>query len=113
MAGPVHYEIHVRRAAPDDWTLSHATEDRRRALDAADDLMRDRQAVAVRVTRETLDPETMEFASAVILTRGAPVLKRSPIVASPPRGPACGTAAVRRAGCAVAARGMQRAVERQ
>lgn len=89
MAGPVHYEIHIRRAAPDDWSLSHAVEDRRRALDAADDLMRDRQAVAVRVTRETLDPETMEFASAVILTRGAPMLKRRPIVAAPPRGPAC------------------------
>ena len=89
MAGPVHYEIHVRRAAPDDWTLSHATEDRRRALDAADDLMRERQAVAVRVTRETLDPETMEFASAVILTRGAPMLKRRRSEPAPPRGPAC------------------------
>ena len=89
MAGPVHYEIHIRRAAPDDWSLSHAMEDRRRALDAADELMRERQAVAVRVTRETLDPETMAFASAVILTRGAPMLKRRRVEPPAPPGPAC------------------------
>ncbi len=92
MAGPVHYEIHIRRAAPDDWSLSHATEDRRRALDAADELMRERQAVAVRITRETLDPETMAFASAVILTRGAPMLKRRRVEPSAPPGPACRSA---------------------
>lgn len=66
MAGPVHYEIYIRRTPPDDWSLSQATEDRRRAMETAEDLMRDRQAVAVRVTKETLDPETMEFASVVI-----------------------------------------------
>src|SRR5690606_25218455 len=89
MAGPVHYEIYIRRTPPDDWSLSQATEDRRRAMETAEDLMRDRQAVAVRVTKETLDPETMEFASVVILTRGAPELNRRRPAPVEPRGPAC------------------------
>lgn len=89
MAGPVHYEIYIRRTPPDDWSLSQAMEDRRRAMETAEDLMRDRQAVAVRVTKETLDPETMEFASVVVLTRGAPELKRKRPAPVEPRGPAC------------------------
>ena len=89
MAGPVHYEIYVRRTPPDDWSLSQAMEDRRRAMETAEDLMRDRQAVAVRVTKETMDPETMEFASVVVLTRGAPELKRKRPAPVEPRGPAC------------------------
>jgi len=89
MAGPVHYEIYVRRTPPDDWSLSQAMEDRKRAVETAEDLMRDRQAAAVRVTKETLDPETMEFASVVILTRGAPEMKRKRAGASEPRGPGC------------------------
>jgi hypothetical protein len=63
MAGPVHYEVYIRKTAPSPWTLSMATEDRKNALDTAEDMMRDRQAVAVRVTKETLDPDTMEFNS--------------------------------------------------
>ncbi|MGX1589372.1 hypothetical protein [Brevundimonas diminuta] len=89
MAGPVHYEIYIRRTPPDDWSLSQAMEDRRRAMETAEDLMRDRQAVAVRVTKETMDPETMEFASVVVLTRGAPELKRKRPAPVEPRGPAC------------------------
>ncbi|ASD27223.1 hypothetical protein [Brevundimonas diminuta] len=89
MAGPVHYEIYIRRTPPDDWSLAQAMEDRRRAMETAEDLMRDRQAVAVRVTKETMDPETMEFASVVVLTRGAPELKRKRPAPVEPRGPAC------------------------
>nr|WP_313040225.1 hypothetical protein [Brevundimonas diminuta] len=89
MAGPVHYEIYIRRTPPDDWSLSQAMEDRCRAMETAEDLMRDRQAVAVRVTKETMDPETMEFASVVVLTRGAPELKRKRPAPVEPRGPAC------------------------
>lgn len=89
MAGPVHYEIYIRRTPSDDWSLSQAMEDRRRAMETAEDLMRDRQAVAVRVTKETMDPETMEFASVVVLTRGAPELKRKRPAPVEPRGPAC------------------------
>lgn len=89
MAGPVHYEIYTRRTPPDDWSLSQATEDRQRAFETAESLMRDREAAAVRVTKETLDPETMEFASVVVLTRGAPEMKRRRPPVSAPRGPAC------------------------
>ncbi|HAC01045.1 MAG TPA: hypothetical protein DCF67_05960, partial [Brevundimonas sp.] len=88
MAGPVHYEIYIRRTAPADWSLHQAVEDRRQAVDAAEGLLRDREAVAVRVTKETLDPETMEFASVVILTRGAPELSRKRPPAVDQRGPA-------------------------
>lgn len=89
MAGPVHYEIYVRRTAPADWTLHQATEDRRRAVETAEALLRDREAAAVRVTKETLDPETMEFASVIILTRGAPELNRKRPPSAEPRGPSC------------------------
>ncbi|KAK0329149.1 hypothetical protein LTR94_037961, partial [Friedmanniomyces endolithicus] len=36
-----------------------------------------------------MDPETMEFASVVVLTRGAPELKRKRPAPVEPRGPAC------------------------
>ncbi|AYG94831.1 hypothetical protein D8I30_06275 [Brevundimonas naejangsanensis] len=89
MAGPVHYEIYIRRTPPADWTLSQALEDRKRAVETAEDLLRDRHAVAVRVTKETLNPETMEFASVVILNRGAPEVKRKRPPTNEPRGPGC------------------------
>lgn len=89
MAGPVHYEIYIRRTQTDDWALSQAVDDRRLALDTAENLMRDRVAAAVRVTKEILDPETMEFASVVILRRGASKLKRRRAAPVEPRGPAC------------------------
>ncbi|WP_312491456.1 hypothetical protein, partial [Brevundimonas sp.] len=72
MAGPIHYEVYVRKTAPAAWTLLIATENRKQAIEAAEDQLRDRFAVASRVTKETLDPETMEFASVTILTLGAP-----------------------------------------
>ncbi len=71
MAGPVHYEIYVRKTAPAPWTLLQATEDRQQAIETAEDLLKDKHAVAVRVTKETMDPDTMEFSSVTVLTRGA------------------------------------------
>jgi len=76
MAGPIHYEVYVRKNAPSSWTLLIATEDRKHAIETAEDQLRDRLAVASRVTKETLDPETMEFASITILTLGAPEEKK-------------------------------------
>jgi hypothetical protein len=72
MAGPVHYELYLRKTAPSSWSLILATEDRKHAVDTAEELLRDKQAVAVRVTKETLDPDTMEFDSVTVLTRGVP-----------------------------------------
>lgn len=88
MAGPIHYEVYVRRTAPSGWTLLIATENRKQAVEAAEDQLQDRLAVAARVTKETLDPETMEFASITILTLGAPEEKKKKPVDPTPR-PAC------------------------
>jgi hypothetical protein len=70
MAGPVHYEVYIRRTAPAPWTLLMATEDRSHATETAEDTLNDKRAVAVRVTKETLDPETMAFHSVTLMTRG-------------------------------------------
>ncbi|MFN7109268.1 MAG: hypothetical protein ACK4MY_13675, partial [Brevundimonas sp.] len=52
------------------------------------DQLHDRLAVASRVTKETLDPDTMEFSSLTILTLGAPEEKKKK-VADPAIRPAC------------------------
>lgn len=72
MAGPVHYEVFIRKTAPSPWTLLMATEDRKTATETAEDLLADKRAVAVRVTKETLDPDTMNFNSVTVMTRGMP-----------------------------------------
>lgn len=80
MAGPVHYEIYIRKAPADSWSLLQATENRKQAVETAEDLLADKRAAAVRVTKETLDPETMEFQSITVLTLGAPEVKQKRIV---------------------------------
>ena len=70
MAGPIHYEVYIRKTAPAPWTLLMATEDRKTATETAEDTLSDKRAVAVRVTKETLDPDTMAFNSVTVLTRG-------------------------------------------
>ena len=50
MAGPVHYEVYIRKTAPAPWSLLMATEDRAQAVQIAEDLLTDDRAVAVRVT---------------------------------------------------------------
>ena len=91
MAGPVHYEVYVRKTAPSPWALLIATEHRSQAIDAAEDEMRDGRAAAVRVTKETLDPDTMEFASLTVLSRGAPEVSPRRVAADQPEGPRCAT----------------------
>lgn len=88
MSGPIHYEVFVRKSAPSPWSLLIATEDRKHALTTAEDQMNDRLAVAARVTKETLDPETMEFSSLTILSLGLPEEKKKKKAEAPPR-PAC------------------------
>ncbi|TFW14568.1 hypothetical protein EGY25_05090 [Brevundimonas intermedia] len=88
MAGPIHYEVYVRKSAPSAWTLLIATEDRKHAIETAEDQLNDRLAIASRVTKETLDPDTMEFSSLTILTLGAPEEKKKK-VADPAIRPAC------------------------
>ncbi|GAA0612965.1 hypothetical protein GCM10009422_04880 [Brevundimonas kwangchunensis] len=90
MAGPVHYEVYIRKTAPAPWALQMATEDRAHAIETAEDLLRDDRAAAVRVTKETLDPDTMEFNSVTVLTKGAPEVKRKRLVPEDEAGPRCG-----------------------
>jgi len=72
MAGPVHYEVFARKTPTAGWVLQTALEMREQALQLAEDLLTDKRAVSVRVTKETLDVETMEFRSITVLTKGAP-----------------------------------------
>ncbi|MGC1301134.1 MAG: hypothetical protein WA840_02060 [Caulobacteraceae bacterium] len=66
----VHYELFSRRKSSSPWTLEFATEDRRHAVQSAEELLTEKRAAAVRVTKEILDAETGEFRSIAILTRG-------------------------------------------
>lgn len=90
MAGPVHYEVYIRKTPPAPWSLQMATEDRAHAIQTAEDMLADSRAAAVRVTKETLDPDTMEFNSVTVLTRGAPEVTRKRVVADDQAGPRCG-----------------------
>ena len=67
---PIHYELYIRRVPGAPWTLSLATEDRAIALATAESLLAERQAAAVRVTKETMDAETLEFRTSTILAKG-------------------------------------------
>lgn len=89
MAGPIHYEVYFRKTAPAPWALLQACEDRKQAIETAEDLLADKRAVAVRVTKETLDPDTMAFDSVTILTRGAPEPPKSKIAREADLGPPC------------------------
>jgi hypothetical protein len=80
MAGPIHYEVFIRKTAPSPWTLLMATEDRKVATETAEDLLADKRAVAVRVTKETLDPDTMNFNSVTVMTRGMPEGQKKRVV---------------------------------
>ncbi|CAN5267153.1 hypothetical protein BH10PSE2_BH10PSE2_15500 [soil metagenome] len=80
MAGPVHYELYIRKTPPAPWTLMMATEDRANAIETAEELLKDQRAVAVRVTKETLDPDTMAFNSVTLLNKGAPEAPRKRLV---------------------------------
>lgn len=66
----VHYELFVRRKAGAQWTLEIATENRAHALQTAEDVLEQGRAVAVRVSKETLDPSTGEYKSIAIFTKG-------------------------------------------
>ena len=66
----VHFELFIRRNAADGWVLHLASEDRQSCLDTARELMASRKAIAVRVSKETLDEETRGYRSVVILAEG-------------------------------------------
>lgn len=65
-----HYELFVRKQPAAPWVLQFASEDRAKCLATAEELIVGGRVAAVRVTKEVLDPETREFSSATILTKG-------------------------------------------
>ncbi|HYE43139.1 MAG TPA: hypothetical protein VEA15_07055 [Caulobacteraceae bacterium] len=74
--GQIHYEVFARASVMAPWRLEQACEDRGQATELAEELLADKRAVAVRVTKEMLDPETMEFNSLTLFTRGVPEPQR-------------------------------------
>jgi hypothetical protein len=70
MSDQVHYELFVRRKPGAQWTLDMATEVRTHALATAEEALEQGRVVAVRVSKETLDPESREYKSISIFTKG-------------------------------------------
>src|SRR5580704_2916127 len=68
----VHFEVFARRQHGSSWSLQLATEDRTRAIEAADEMLAEHRAISVKMTKETLDDETREFKTVTILTKGEP-----------------------------------------
>jgi hypothetical protein len=68
----IHFEVFARRQQGSSWTLELASEDRAKALQAAEDMFAEGRAIAVKVAKETLAEGSNEFKSVVILTKGAP-----------------------------------------
>jgi hypothetical protein len=86
----IHFEVFARRPRDTHFTLEFAGEDRGKAVEAAEDMIASGRAAAVKVSKETLDPETREFQSIVIFTQGDVSPKRAKAMAEPP-GPLCVT----------------------
>jgi hypothetical protein len=87
-SGPVHYELYVRRKPNAPWTLDCASEDRARLIETAQELLDERRAVAVRVSKEVMQADG-GFHSFVVHTGGEPDPK-GPVKAPRPRaGPPC------------------------
>ena len=66
----VHYELFVRKTPGAPWTLEMASENRAQVVEAAETLIDEKRVAAVRVSKETLDPDSHEFQSVAILSKG-------------------------------------------
>lgn len=75
----IHFEVFARRSGGSSFNLEAATEDRERALETAEELLDSGRFSSVRVTKETLDPETGEFNTVTILTKGGPERPKSKV----------------------------------
>lgn len=67
----VHYEVFIRKTPSGGWILDMATENRSHAVSTAEAMMKEGKVAGVRVTKESLNPETREFQSVGILALGA------------------------------------------
>ncbi len=84
----VHFELFVQRNKASSWTLEFATEDRVLVLETADEILRDKRAIAVRVMKETLNHATGTFDSFMILKKGDDSARAKPR-AETPTAPLC------------------------
>ncbi|HEY0648221.1 MAG TPA: hypothetical protein VGD44_10070, partial [Phenylobacterium sp.] len=66
----VHFEVYIRKIPGGPWVLDLATENRANAIRHAEELMKEGRVTGVRVTKETFDEETREFATVDILKLG-------------------------------------------
>jgi hypothetical protein len=73
----IHFEVFARRSGGTAYVLQYASEIRERALDTADELIDCGRFSAVRVTKETRDPDTGEFNSVTIFNKGGTEKARS------------------------------------
>jgi hypothetical protein len=72
----VHYEVFVRKTPGASWSLDMASENRTTAIQTAEDLYNEGRVAACKVTKETLDEDTREFQSVIILKLGAAEVAR-------------------------------------
>ena len=84
----IHFEVLAKRAGAKTFTLELAMEDRERAVAAAEEMAETSRFVAVKVTKETLDPETGEYRGVTIFTKGS-MDTAEPEPAAEDAGPAC------------------------
>ena len=91
MAGPVHFELYVRRTPSAPWSLECAMEDRSRLTETAEQLMEEGRVAAVRATKETFDTDTGQFASVTLFSRGHTETKGQSKTPLEDRGPICVT----------------------
>jgi len=89
--GQVHFELFVRRKVNAPWSLELATEDRARAMETAEGLLADGKVAAVKVTKETLDQDTREFNSLVLMAKGAVESRKETKIRDDNDGPLCVT----------------------
>jgi hypothetical protein len=77
----IHYELYVRHSPGAPWRLEMASQNRAQVVETAETLFAEGRVAAVRVSKETLDPETHEFQSMSVLSRGkAEAAQKSKIV---------------------------------
>ena len=84
----VHFEIFARRAGGGSFNLELAVEDRERAFEAAAEMLEGGRFVAVKINKESLDPESGEYKTINIHSKGEPDKPKSKAPVED-AGPAC------------------------
>ncbi len=87
----VHFEVFARKNGKSGFTLELATEERAKALETAEEMLAAKRAIAVKVTKETMDVASGVFQSVTILSKGeaarpqskAPLEDAGPLCVSP------------------------------